>query len=640
MGRSENVDDLASAPSEHGPDAAGSTAPAIDEPAAAIRQPDATRSRDTPRPDDPDGHDDARRPTAPPDPGRGKNPRAAGGILAPAKIALILAGVIQGMISVLQVVPFILLARIAQMFLSGAPRESFVTTGVWAVVIMTVTTLGVSALMIALHFYDAHFSAALRRRLMDKLSRLPLGWFSGRGSGEVKRLVGDDVTALHYVIVHSVTDIVAAAVAPVTVLVYLFAVEWRLALVMLLPIAAYIQVMLRISRCDSAKAMEAQNQIGRSSSAMQTFIATHEVSRVYGDRAIVDIDSVLNSQGDFITDWQRDTGPTKIVAVMINRPTSVLGVLVLAGFAMLVPGWISPADLIPFLILGTSFGGQLLGISMAAYGMVQAFESKAGLELLLNTPELPDGAERNAPQGHVAFDRVRFGYSPDRDVLTEFSLRLDPGTVTAIVGPSGAGESTVAAPLARLWDVDGGGVSTDGKDIRDMSADELYSYVTILLQDVQLIHASIRDNIALTAPEADDEMIVSAARAAQIHDFVAGLPDGYDTVISTDRRSGGGRQRIGIARALLADTPIVVLDEATASADPESERAIQLGLDRLLERKTVLMIAHRLHTVMNADQIVVMDYGEVTETGTHVELLAARGTYAELWNSTQCQEAR
>lgn len=211
---------------------------------------------------------------------------------------------------------------------------------------------------------------------------------------------------------------------------------------------------------------------------------------------------------------------------------------------------------------------------------------------------------------------------------------------TAIVGPSGAGKSTVAALLARLWDVDGGGVSTDGKDIRDMSADELYSYVTVLLQDVQLIHASIRDNIALTAPEADDEMIVSAARAAQIHDFVAGLPDGYDTVISTDRLSGGERQRIGIARALLADTPIVVLDEATASADPESERAIQLGLDRLLERKTVLMIAHRLHTVMNADQIVVMDDGEVTETGTHVELLAARGTYAELWNSTQCQEAR
>lgn len=151
---------------------------------------------------------------------------------------MILAGVIQGMISVLQVVPFILLARIAQMFLSGATRESFVTTGVWAVVIMTVTTLGVSALMIALHFYDAHFSAAPRGRLMDNLSRLPLGWFSGRGSGEVKRLVGDDVTALHYVIVHSVTDIVAAAVAPVTVLVYLFAVEWRLALVMLLPIAA------------------------------------------------------------------------------------------------------------------------------------------------------------------------------------------------------------------------------------------------------------------------------------------------------------------------------------------------------------------------------------------------------------------
>lgn len=572
--------------------------------------------------------------------GTGSVTRSTDGILAPAKTALILAGVIQGLFSVLQVVPFILFARIAQMFLSGQSRQSFVSAGVWAVSIMAVTTLGVAVLMIALHFYDAHFSAALRRQLMDKVSRLPLGWFSGREPGELKKLVGDDVTALHYVIVHAVTDIVAAVVAPLTVLVYLFVVEWRLALVMLLPIVAYVFVMVRISRRDSDKAVEAQYRVGRSSSAMQTYIATNEVSRVYGDRSIVDIDSALGGQGDFITAWQRETGPAKIVAVMINRPTTVLGLLVLAGFVMLVPGWISAAELIPFLILGTSFGGQLLGISMAAHNMIQAFESKAGLELLLTTPGLPGPSGRTAPAGHVVFDHVRFGYSPDHDVLTDFSLRLEPGTVTAIVGQSGAGKSTVASLLARLWDVSSGSVAIDGKDIREMTADELYSHVTILLQDVQLIHASIRENIALTAPEADDEMIVSAARAAHIHEFVTGLPDGYDTVVSTDRLSGGERQRIGIARALLADTPIVVLDEATAAADPDSERAIQQGLDRLLEGKTVLMIAHRLHTVMTADRIVVMDGGAVTESGTHAELLDAGGTYAALWGAATYQEVR
>ena len=219
-------------------------------------------------------------------------------------------------------------------------------------------------------------------------------------------------------------------------------------------------------------------------------------------------------------------------------------------------------------------------------------------------------------------------------MLSSFDLELERGTMTALVGPSGAGKSTVAALLARLWDPQEGGISIDGFDLREMTSDELYGKVAILLQDVQLLRASVRDNIALTRPEATDDEIQAAAAAAQIHERIMRLPQGYDTIVDNDRLSGGERQRIGIARTLLADTPVVILDEATAAADPDSEWAIRQGLDALLKGRTVLMIAHRLHTVQQADRIVVLSQGKVAESGTHAELLQRDGMYVKLWQAS------
>ncbi|MEJ4111847.1 ATP-binding cassette domain-containing protein [Corynebacterium kroppenstedtii] len=576
--------------------------------------------------------------------GSGTPPASVGseqdnGILRPARRALIAGGVAQGLLSLIEVVPFILFAELARLFLDGASRDRFVDTAVAAVVVMGVSAVGTAVLVFAMHLYDAGFSAAVRGRLMRKLTTLPLGWFEDRRSGDVKKLVADDVQALHYLVTHAVLDLVGAIVAPVVTLIYLFTVQWRLALVLLVPIIAFVWVMGAISRRDADKVVTSQRLMARASGEAQTFIATRDQARVFGSSSVVDLPGTLRRTGDFVDEWQRSTGPVKILAVMINRPTTILGILVVAAWLLMVPGWLTAVDLLPFLILGTSFGGKLLAASSNTGALVTGLESRDGLELMLGTPGLAGPADRPAGEGYIRFSQVRFGYGSGPAVLSEFDLQLDAGTVTALVGPSGAGKSTVAGLVARLWDPQAGQISINGRDVRDMSHDELYAMVTILMQDVQLIRATVRENIALTRPDATDHEIMAAAQAANIHDTVMALPQGYDTVVDSDRLSGGERQRIGIARALLADTPIVVLDEATAAADPDSEWAIRQGLSRLLAGRTVLMIAHRLHTVRDADRIIVLDGGRIVEDGTHQQLLEAGNVYTELWNATAATAA-
>lgn len=554
-------------------------------------------------------------------------------VLAPARGALVVGGLAQALLAVVQIVPFILFAEVARLFLRGAGVDEFIAVGVAALLVMALSAAGTTVLLFGMHLYDARFAAALRRRLMDKLSTLPLGWFTNRKAADVKTLVGDDVAALHYVVTHSVLDLVAAVVTPVVALGYLFAVQWRLALVLLLPLVVFLFVMIRISRRDADKNALVQRTSALASGQAQTFLSTIDQARVFGPSAVVDLPETLNRMGDVVERWQQETSLAKTQAVMINRPTTVLGLLVLAGWAFISAGWMRPEELIVFLIVGTSCGAQLIGIASGIGVLTQAFAARDSLEWLLGTPGLVSPDNRHAPPGHVRFAGVRFGYGAGPAVLPALDLELEPGQVTALVGPSGAGKSTVAALLARMWDPQEGVVSIDGIDIRNLSSNELYAKVAILLQDVQLLRASVRDNIALSRPEATDEQVRAAAEAAQIHERIMQLPQGYDTVVDNTRLSGGERQRIGIARTLLADTPIVVLDEATAAADPDSEWAIRQGLDRLLTGRTVLMIAHRLHTVRDADRIVVLRDGAIAESGTHQELLDRDGIYAELWRA-------
>jgi ATP-binding cassette subfamily B protein IrtA len=345
--------------------------------------------------------------------------------------------------------------------------------------------------------------------------------------------------------------------------------------------------------------------------------------------------------------WQKPFTGKKSLMDLVTRPGTFLWIIAAVGTPMIAAEAMNSVDILPFMLLGTTFGVRLLGIAYGLGGIRGGMLAARRIQTTLDETELEirqrsggtdenarENASQNAGQNTVVFDDVTFGYRPDLPVLHNISMELKPGTVTALVGPSGSGKSTLGALLARFHDVDSGVIRLGGKDIRTLTADELYRQVGFVLQDTQLVGGTVAENIALADPDASIERIHAAARDAQIHERILRLPDGYDTPLgAASTLSGGEKQRLTIARAILADTPVLILDEATAFADPESEYLVQRALNRLTKDRTVLVIAHRLHTITHADQIVVLDDGRITEIGSHDQLLSVAGRYRQLWET-------
>ncbi|WUO34908.1 ABC transporter ATP-binding protein/permease [Streptomyces sp. NBC_00286] len=489
------------------------------------------------------------------------------------------------------------------------------------------------------HLLDTRVQLSLRRQLAARLGRVPIGRLARRRTGELAKLVGEDVSAVHPLIAHTPGELVSAFVVPLVSLGYLFTVDWRLTLITLIPVllaVALVPLMMTPTRLREQKEFDAA--MGRISASVVEFVQGIAVVKAFGgsERAH---SAFRTAVGDFTRSFYRMvrglSGVAAGMQVALSPPFVLLAVLV-GGAYRITGGGLAPADLLPFLLLGLGLTAPVAALGHGFDDLQAARRAVGRIRDVLAEPSLPEPVRPVAPEGHrVELRDVRFGYEgaeAGREVLRGIDLVLEPGTITAVVGPSGSGKSTLVQLLPRFYDPTHGSVLLGGVDLREVGSQELYRRVSFVFQDVRLLRASVADNIALAVPHADRDAVVRAARRASIHDRVLELPRGYDSVIGEDARlSGGEAQRVSIARALLADAPVLVLDEATAFADPQTEQAVREALAQTREERTTLVIAHRLETIADADTVVMLRDGEIVERGTTAELLARGGAFAEFW---------
>jgi ATP-binding cassette subfamily B protein len=521
---------------------------------------------------------------------------------------------------------------------TGAAEEAWLLVGALIAALVASQLLAMAGYGVS-HRADATLAEDIRQRQVTHLLRLPLVWFSRNASGRIKKVVQDDPHKLHYLIAHAIPDFVNGAVRPLSSLVFLLVVDWRLGLVALIPLALAAASLPLLLRDVTAQFSRYNAGLAALGAAVVEYVRGIAVIKVFdvagkGHRGFVER---AGWHHRFYREWSEATVRG---AALVHAFTSPVFAVLVAGAGatlLIVYAGLSPVVLVPAVLLSGNIAGPLVLLVEMREFMREANGAAREIESFFSLRPM-DAPDASAPSGHaVAIEQVDFSYEEGGGLaLDEVTAHLAPGTVTALVGTSGAGKSTFAALVPRLIDADRGSVTLGGVDTRRLPVESLYSTVGFVFQQPYLLRMSIRDNIAMARPDASDAAVVAAARTAQIHDRIMELPAGYETIVGEGAwLSGGERQRLSIARAVLMDTPLLVLDEATAFADPDSEAAIQQALGALTRGRTLLVIAHRLHTVAHADRILVLHHGRVAESGTHDQLIAAGGDYARMWDVYQ-----
>jgi ATP-binding cassette, subfamily B, bacterial len=474
----------------------------------------------------------------------------------------------------------------------------------------------------------------LRAAVYQHLQRLSLAFFTRTRTGEVQSRIANDIGGVQNVVTTTATSITQNVTTVVATTIAMVALDWRLAVFSLAVLPFFVGVSRRVGNRRRAIAATRQSAMADISSLVQESLSVSGIllGKTMGRSAALAERFAEESQN--LADLEvrsRMAGRWSMAAVQTSFAVMPALVYLFAGFS---PSTVTIGTVVAFTTLQTRLLfpiNSLLGVGVDLQSSMALFDRI--FEYLDMRVDIEEGArELHCTQGEVTFDDVWFRYSDEQWTLKGIDLTIAPGTKVAIVGETGSGKTTLGYLTARLYDPERGAVRLDGTDVREVTFASLADAVGVVSQETYLFHASIRENLRFAKPDATDEDIEQAARAAQVHETIAGLPDGYDTVVGERgfRFSGGEKQRIAIARTILRNPPVLVLDEATSALDVQTERAVEEALRELASGRTTIVIAHRLSTVRDADQIVVLDEGELVERGTHEELLARGGRYAAM----------
>lgn len=479
----------------------------------------------------------------------------------------------------------------------------------------------------------------LRRQVDGKLSRLPLRYFDGRTHGEILSRAVNDVDTISSTLQQSITQFITSVVSIIGVLIMMLSISWQLTLIVLLTLPLSIVIVMGIAKRSQDYFRGQQKALGALNGHVEEMYSGHKIVKAFGHEA--DAITIFNNLNTtlYAAGW-RAQFVSGIIMPLMRFVGNIGYVLVaVAGGVMATQNLITIGDVQAFIQYSSQFTMPITQLANIANVIQSAIASAERIfELLDEAEQVPETTRPvviKNPKGAVRFDHVRFGYGPDKILMEDLDIDVKPGQMIAIVGPTGAGKTTLVNLLMRFYEVNGGRILVDGTDITRMRRADLRRMFGMVLQDTWLFHGTLRNNIAYGRENATEADIVQASRAAYADHFIRTLPDGYNLVLNEEATniSQGQKQLLTIARAFLADPAILILDEATSSVDTRTEQLIQDAMERLMKNRTSFVIAHRLSTIRDADLILVMNHGTIIEKGSHTELLSKNGFYADLYNS-------
>ena len=561
------------------------------------------------------------------------------------RVLTYLSWVLSAVSALVALVPFWYIWRILKEVLETAPDFAaaihIVPWGWRAVGFAVLSVLLYIAGLMCSHLAAFRIATNLRLALTEHIARLPLGQIQVSGSGKLRRTIADTAGAAETFLAHQLPDQYRAMATVAGLLVLLLAFDWRLGLLSLLPVALGFACMSAMTgKSMQEKMTEYQNALADMSNQAVEYVRGIPVVKTFGQTVFS-----FKKFKDTIDNYQRWTiaytkqlrGPMTAYTLAVN---SVFVFLIVGGFWLSGKGVTAALllDLLFYIIITPVISLTLSKLMLMSENTMLVTDALKRMDAVLNAPALSRPARPQSPKDSaVVFDHVTFRYDGTKNALEDISLTIGAGETAALVGPSGGGKSTLASLAARFFDPTSGAVSIGGVNVKDMDPGQLMNTVSFVLQNSHLIKASILDNVRLGRPDASETQVMAALEQAQCMDIIEKFPQGVHTVIGSQGvyLSGGEMQRIAIARAILKDAPVLILDEATAFADPDNERKVQAALTRLAQGRTVLMIAHRLSTVTGADKIFVLEEGRLVQQGSFVQLSQSPGLFGRMWNEYQ-----